>query len=349
MTYAVVRADLAADRDEILKFWHNNHRKPLDRKFQWMYQGNPHGRALVWLIKHGPSEACVGMAAVFPRRLSAGGRTISSGIIGDFLIHEAHRTAGPAVKLMRSVRTTVAEAGIELLYGFPNRKAEPILKRAGFQRLGGLTRLTRVLKTRSLLKKRGVPDGVAAVVSPIADWALRLGTSLVMTGSASGLACREVRDFDARYSDAWRASRAGVTVTVERSPEYLTWKYLKDPDDINRVFAVFNSSGEQVEGYLVCRQDEDSIEIREIVGQGGSAGYSLIAHLVWQVRALNSETIVVTLLENEPFARAMERLGFRRRPREGSVYWYGAPSLVRDLSMIVEPDKWLLMLGDQDT
>lgn len=345
MSYLVVRADLAQDRGTILKFWHNNHQKPLDRKFQWIYEGNPHGRALVWLIKHGPSGDCVGMVSVFPRKLWVGGRTVLAGVMGDFLIHEGHRTAGPAVMLMRNVRTAVPAAGIDLLYGFPNKTAEPILKRAGFQRLGGLTRLTRVLKTRSLLKKRGLPDMVAAMVSPIADAALRLGPSFRAGNARLEGDCREVRQFDERYSEAWKSARTGVA--VERSPEYLTWKYLEDPDDTNRVCAVFGSSDQRVEGYLVSRQDENSVEIREIVGESGRARSSLIAGLTRHAQTLNADTIVVTLLDNVPFVRAMERLGFRRRPREGSVYWYGADAASFD--GIGDSARWFLMLGDQDT
>lgn len=349
MSYTVVRADLAADRDTILNFWHNNHRKPLDAKFEWIYKGNPHGRALVWLIKHGPSADCVGMVSVFPRKLSVGGRTILAGIVGDFLIHEAHRTAGPAVMLMRGVRAAVSDSGIDLLYGFPNKRAEPIMKRSGFQRLGGLARLTRVFKTRSLMEKRGVPGVVAGLVSPMADRALGLGWRFLGATACRGLDCREVRGFDHQYSETWRSSRSDGAISVERSPEYLTWKYLKDPGDTNQVFAAFHTPGERLAGYLVCRQDEGSIEIREIAGDIGRIGRCLISNLVGQPGRNTPETIVMTVLENMPFVKVMERLGFRRRSREGSVYWYGTPGGTQGLPPLGDPANWLLVLGDQDT
>lgn len=349
MSYIVERADLAADRDTILSFWRNNHPKPLENKFQWMYQGNPHGRALVWTIKYGPTGACVGMVAVFPRRLYAGEGTMLAGIMGDFLIHEGHRTAGPAVMLMRSVRQAVPDAGIALLYGFPNKGAEPIMKRAGFQRLGQMIRLTRVLNTRSLLVKYLVPGVAARLVSPIADWALRFRSGDGGACRRCGLVCREEKAFDDRYAEAWRPRRNRVPVLVERTTAYLWWKYLDDPDDTNRIFSASDSAGQRLKGYLVFRWDEDSVEIREIVSAGEDESRCLLSSFIGYIRGQSPGSLVVKILETPVGVREFAQLGFRRRQSGRSVYWYGGGETAPAVSMLGDSAKWFLMGGDEDT
>jgi hypothetical protein len=300
------------------------------------------------MMTHGDSRECVGMVSLFSRTLLVGDQPVMAGIVGDVLMHPGHRTAGPAVMLMRSVLSAVRDQELDVVYGFPNHAAEPVMKRVGFRRLGGVTRLTRVVSTAPLFRKRGVPEAVIRVVGPIADWGLRL----VRYGRASayrpGVTSREVTAFDDRFADLWKRARPGAVVGG-RSVAYLTWKYGQDPEQANRIFAMVGSSGRELHAYLVFCRDEDSVEIREIIGEDERAVACLVEDFERYIRPSAPTSLVIRLLQNDGFAGEMERAGFRRRPRQGSVYWFGSPRAARDFPALGDPANWLLMLADQDT
>ena len=166
MSYQVVQADIERDKGTILRFWRENSPKSLDSKYRWIYENNPAGKPMVWMIRHVESGECVGITALFPRRMSTRNGTVLAGVAGDLFVNEKHRTLGPAVKLLRSTLTAVHEGKVDLIYTFPNKAADGVVRAAGYRRLGKLVRLVKVLRTARYFHKLGLHRFLISCAEP---------------------------------------------------------------------------------------------------------------------------------------------------------------------------------------
>lgn len=350
MSYQVVRVDIERDKETILRFWRENSPKTLDSKYRWIYENNPAGRPLVWMLKHVESSECVGMTALFPRRMSTRKGTILAGVTGDLLVNRKHRTLGPAVKLLRNTLTAVQEGTVDLIYTFPNTAADGVARAAGYRCLGRLVRLVKVLRTTRYLHNLGLPRPLAAVLGPLVDLLLRLASIETWTANRHTVECRETTEVDGRFRTLWEQRNRQFEIAGERTEDYLRWKFLHDPDDVNRIFAAFDPASDTLHAYLVFRPIEQGVEIREfIVGENERAGTILMANFLRLVRRQGRESVTIQLLENTRLIDEFSRFGFRERGGNRQVYMSYSQRMSGQHELLAGADNWLLMASDQDT
>lgn len=350
MSYTTCQVDIEKDKDDILRLWRHNQPKPLDEKYAWIYEGNPAGKAKVWMVKHSETGECVGITALFQRKFSVKGESIVAWIAGDFLVNQLHRTMGPAIMLQRSIISAVEKKDMEFIYGFPNKAAEPIMKRVGFRSIGSLTRLVKILKTTSQLRKLGLHKYWIRLLSPFLDFALKLISVETWYRTKKGFVCEELKDFDERFDQLWAEERLRFAAAGERTASFLRWKYLEDPDDANKVFGVFDSSGSVLKGYIVYCFKENSIEIRDFIfSPDRKAIRVLMTCFLRHARSIASESIVIRFLENNNITKKMKRFGFIKRKSSGNVYFYCNDLERNKKTLFGNADSWLLMRSDEDT
>lgn len=350
MGYSIDKADIEKDKYEILKFWEENHAKPLDKKYEWIYEGNPAGKAIIWILRDDTSQQVVGMAVIFPRIYSVSGIDMLAGINGDFLVSKHHRTLGPAMILQRSIVSSVDNSEVDFVYGFPNKNAEPVTKRVGFECLGETIRLVKIIKTASILAKMNLPGWLVKITSPLFDLALKIVFVDTWAMRSNGYICREVKEVNDSFDQFWLELKSSYTVVGDRSASAITWKYLKDPDDDNKIFAVYDANISMLRGYIVYRLDAESVDIRDIsFSEDKKALMALIANFVKHVSPLDPKSITITLLENDNIAGALRRFGFTRGKSDGKVYIYYNKERKEKLHLLGKADNWWLMRSDEDS
>lgn len=350
MSYHVVRANIEQDKDSILNFWRENHPKPLEAKYRWMYENSPTGRPIVWILRHTESGDCVGMVALFPRRMSTKEGLIRAGVIGDLLVNQKHRTLGPAVKLLRSTLTAVHDGDVDLIYTFPNKAADGVAKVAGYRHLGRLLRLVKVLRTQEYLHDLGFPRFLAKLLSSPIDFFLKAASIETWKSRNKRVLCRETHVVDASFQLLWEESSPSFEIAGERTQDYVKWKFLHDPDDVNRIFAAFDASSGKLLAYIVYRKERNSFEVREyIVGSDEEAGTTLMANFFRHARSLGVASVTVNLLENVHLISKMQRFGFGDRGGYRNVYMHCSDRLGSGCARFDSPNNWLLMASDEDT
>src|ERR1700739_1060549 len=121
--YTIRALDLKRHKDVVLGIWRKSIPPIPEAKYSWMYEGNPYGPAVGWLLVDAAGEA-VGMTALFPRKVRIEGRDQMAAVAGDFVVNREHRTLGPALMLQKAVVEDLKKHDFDLVYGFPNRPAE---------------------------------------------------------------------------------------------------------------------------------------------------------------------------------------------------------------------------------
>jgi hypothetical protein len=233
MRYTVEQVEVARARDDVMRVWRDNlsDARACERKFAWTYERAPAAplSPVLLVARRGELRDVVGSAGVARREFAVGGETSWAGLLADLAVDRDHRSLLPALSLVRRVRE-VAREQLAFAYGFPNAKAEPVFVRAGYRRLGGMTRYVRVLR-HGHFAKRVVPSNVAA-------GALGLGAdAAVAARRLPARACSIARyrlvltdAVDERAHEVWERAAAHYRIIAVRQPVYLSWRLAEHPD-----------------------------------------------------------------------------------------------------------------------
>ncbi|GAG47926.1 unnamed protein product, partial [marine sediment metagenome] len=169
MTGSVIKANIDQEKGNIITFWKKNFpRWPAD-KFSWFYQKNPYGCASCWINKDIETNMIIGSTAIFPRKVNIKAELLLGGITGDFGVSEKYRTLGPALSLQRANIAACKEDQFDFLYGYPNKKSQPVQLRAGFKVVGGAYRMVRILRSDDYINRHINQAMLSKIISKPVD------------------------------------------------------------------------------------------------------------------------------------------------------------------------------------
>jgi GNAT superfamily N-acetyltransferase len=357
--YSIIPGDPRAHKRDVLALADRNLLMPLqgrEARYAKYYEQNPLGPPTLFLAREAESQSFVGMAAAFPTRLRVFGELVPGAISGDFAVDDEHRGFGPSVALQRAVVSALEENGLRCAYGYPNENSEPIVKRIGYADLGHLSRFVKVLRS-SVVVDRYVPSPglarVAAAVSRVGvDPLLSVVSREWLRRPRHGFRVEQPDRFDDRFSDLWEATRRQHTITTERTPDLLNWKYeLGEASDGGGLFTIFSlvDSHNRVAAYVVYRVRDG---IRHLVDIAFLPSRDVVDALLSEVilDARRDGVPAVTLLyigSPNLLTRRLRAFGFIRLTDESRlrVYVPGNSRLDRNL---VERRNWYFLTGDAD-
>ncbi len=340
----MVRAgDVDADRPLAVEMFRRYLNPDYDGvRFDWMYRRNPHGRGRLWIAADASDGSTAGVAGAFPRRMQVGQRETLAWVLGDFCVSDRHRSIGPALSLQRACLEPVAAGVVPFCYDFPGPRMMAVYRRMGIGPFGEMVRFCRLLRLDGPVRRhvRG-PAVLTRVVGTLGSMVLARRT--LRTPVTPGLT---VALHDGPCGDEFSAvaSRQVATsgVRVQRSAEYLNWRYLENPFCRHEVMTA-RRAGTLV-GYAVFHeQDGRTATVVDMLAPDAPTVGDLVrgvAGLAWR-RGL--EAINVTLLGSHPWVRVLARAGFRAR-EASPVVVYASP-------VVAWPDRpaWHLLCGDRDS
>ena len=108
-----IRPIQAEDTKAFLSFlsaWVTN--VSLEDRYRWIYQDNPHGKALTWLAVTSLDNKIVGCASVFPRKMWLNGHAETGSAGGDTYVDPMWRRKGIAEALHRASSKGMRKKGV---------------------------------------------------------------------------------------------------------------------------------------------------------------------------------------------------------------------------------------------
>ncbi|MHC4116907.1 MAG: GNAT family N-acetyltransferase [Planctomycetota bacterium] len=347
--YTTYRPSNEEQEQAFLKFWNENHDGSLDEKYRAWYQDNPAGKATVVLVKDSGNEHPIGCVAVFPRKVSFRGVDLRAGAIGDLLVHKKHRIGGPALTLQRELVSIVEEGQFDFIYGYPNKRAEPVLRRAGFRCLGPRTRLAKLVRISERLRKSDFYRYVDPLLSPWVDAMVKLLTFETWYRRKGGFTCEQIGGFDGRFDGLWMKSRSRFPAVGERTSKFLRWRYPARTDGEHRVFTISSCSGAELEGYIVYCPDGRSIRIEDLVlPDDRKAIRVFMTQFLRHVRKESIQSVSVHMLANGGVPDILKGFGFVQQRSDRNIYYYCSERLLRRFPSLADPASWLLSDFDVD-
>jgi hypothetical protein len=293
------------------------------------------------------------MAAIFPTQLRVFGELVPAAIAGDFAVDDGHRGLGPAVPLQRAAVAALADHGLSCAYGYPNEHSEPITRRVGYADLGRLTRFVKVMRSRVVVEHYVHSRRLARLAAGVSRLAVDPLLSVVsrerLQRRRSALRVERPAAFDDRFSDVWKTARRQDTITSERNPGLLNWRYETAREGgIYRIFALVGPD-EQVAGYAVYRVRNGIRHIIDIVFQPSAEVLDvLLAELIRDAR--RDGAVAISLIHLGPaslLTRRLRAFGFARRTEDSSLHVYVRGSSELDKAL-VERGNWYFLNADAD-
>ncbi|WP_437609100.1 GNAT family N-acetyltransferase [Sorangium sp. So ce834] len=179
--YSAARVQPDEHRDVLAQLWRENlahgqaSQEFVERRMRWFQEQNPAGPPRTWMGFHGPEREIIGCGSFYPRDVYVSGRKLKAGVLGDFGVTKAHRIAGAAMSIQRELAKGCRDAGVDFVFGFPNKASFPIFQRAGYKKIADSTIWVRPLMAAYKLNElaassAGEQQGtVSAVVQRVAE------------------------------------------------------------------------------------------------------------------------------------------------------------------------------------
>ena len=172
MNLAIRRADFEADKELIISTLFASLTRFSDaRRFSWLYENSPHGRASAWVAINTQDDTIVGVGTAFPRRIYVDRHDCLCWVLGDFCLDAAYRSLGPALQLQRACLGVTESNGGMFCYDFPSASMVAVYKRLGVEPTGRMLRLAKPLrvdrKVKEMIKNAAVERMVTSVCNAL--------------------------------------------------------------------------------------------------------------------------------------------------------------------------------------
>jgi hypothetical protein len=309
------------------------------KRFDWLYRRCPSGEASAWLATEEKTGQLVGAAAVFPRKMNLNGQIENGCVLGDFCVSAAHRSLGPALQLQRRCLESVTKGPFKVGFDLPSASMLAVYERLGIKSESKLVRMTKLLRLNAKVAARVKPRMLARGVSIAANAVLSVRRDPLSIKSGVSIE-RHTSGFGSEFSDLAERVRHGMGSWVERSAEYLNWRYLDHPHQEYEVLTA--RRGRRLEGYLVFLQQGNSASVVDCAAaEPIEVRNDLIRGLTALMKDRKVEAIHAAVLASHPFCGELERLGFRSRESTPVVFLRG--------SGVAAHSSWFLMNGDRES
>lgn len=311
MTVAIRLADIAADRETLINLL-REHLNPLTdaARFDWLYAGNPHGPARVWLAADQERDIAVGSCAALPRYFYVDGKRELGCVFADFWVHPSFRFLGPAVSLQRVCMHPVKSGEFRVAYDFPQRSMIAVYRRLRVPVHDELVTHTKLLRTNRYLSNRFGSKALADALSLLANPLLTLADLRLRRARGVEIAV-EAGPCGAEYSELAARVAGSYGIHVSRTADYLNWRFGAHFHH-KYEFVVARRAGVLC-GYLVLLDDPPAsqLNVADCHGEKDVAVLiSLLAFAVDLARARRRAVFAASLLSADPRRATLQSSGF---------------------------------------
>lgn len=343
MRYSVRALGAAEARASVLELWQRLGIADAGARFDWAHGD---GSRLFLLDAHdGTTSRVVGMVAIEPREVFANGRRLSAALLGGFRVEKAHRTFFPALSLQRAV-TAWARSEFDLVYGFPNESAAPIMKKLGFRPLLHLSRHALLLRHARQLEE--IVDGRALCRVLAAPLDAYRALSLWRPREADQTFA-SITSADARFDRLFAARAFADWTCGGRDPRLVVRRLLGRPDERTTVHAL--SERGELSAWVAVHRAGDVAFVRDLQGRDVRAMATALRLASLESRAAGCSSVSLLCAAPPALRDALAALGFRARPSSRVMIGLAGERLATDptgASTLAALERWYATEADED-
>ena len=315
----------------------------VEARYEWLYETNPHGRAMTWVAIDRETGETAGCTSIFPRRVRVAGCERMGSIGGDCFVEPRFRRMGLATALHRASFSAMREQGIDFMYGPPVVNNLSALVKAGSQVVTGYRRWVRLLTGRGAYRAAfsRVPSKFEA---RLADLPVMVFDHLTRI-DARDFSLERVTEFGEEFDDMFDRAAAKYEIACARDREYLAWRYLASPHRLQVPYAV-RRSGEVV-GLLVLETNGEKAAVIDLftLAEPNLIDAALQLAIGCATEA-GCSSLELDVTQGSMVSGRMRAAGFINRGERG--FQVAASETDEQFQTLTEAKSWHFMEADQD-
>lgn len=339
--YRVEAIDPARERETILALWRSGLEQSgrPEAKFDWYYRENPGGPPLVLMLRVQDDGQPVGVASLGHRVMRRAGEPVPAGALADFVVIPEHRNFFPALHLQRALRRSgLGERAI--VFGLPNARSEPVVRRVGYRRIGDYVRYARAVRVGAYLG-RVLPAPLGHAVGALVDPVRRSMAGI--RGGGAGLRAKWSEGIPEGVDALWeKASRAPVLMGV-RDARFLEWRFARCPLYSYRFLSIATPDGE-IAAYAACRDHGESLQVDDFLIDPGAprTAARLWLEISEEAYRRGHRSTSVEFLGGGAALESIHAAGWVARPERRALWAAFAGEEITD------PAQWYVTAADED-
>ncbi len=347
--FIVAEAGNPVHREAILDLWRRNFRLDCNDCYDWLYVDNPAGATITLLITLADQDKIIGSASVMRRDFVLGGEIHHGGLAILFSVDPEYRVFGPALQLQRAVIEQAWEQGLEFIVGFPNKSAQSITRRVGYEPLGEKRRFTQLIWSKEKLREKlpkAFPGWLIAGGSYVLDAGLLLRNTMV-GGASSRTKLVTGGKPDEKWQQLWEKIAANPGFKGDLGMDYVRWRYLECPYRDYRISQLFGLQGDLL-AYLIFSLKDGLVLVEEFRFSDEKWVPELFAKFWREMRSRGVKAINAGLVFNGNTKHMMAKAGFLSRPmdRDGVILAPGEHSI--RWKKLLQKGDWYIPDGELD-
>jgi hypothetical protein len=317
-------------------------------RYDWLYQGNPHGRALTWLALDQETGEAVGCTSVFPRRVVVDGLERVGSMGGDCYIEPAVRRRGLATRLHLRSFADMRGLGVDFMYGPPVPNNLAALMKAGSRVVTNFKRWSRPLTGRGAYEAM-LGSSPSELEARLTGWPILLFDKITRV-EPGGLALERIDSFGSEFDDMFHRSAASHKIVCVRDASFLAWRYLSSPTRRQIPIAVKRDG--ELTGFVALEFSSDRASIVDLFCAEDPNLIDAILQLVLD-RCLSAgcSGIEVSLTSECLTARRLRRFGFVSRDERGfqvAIAAHAQGGEDSQAAVLNSPNAWHFTMADKD-
>ena len=223
--------------------------------WQWEYVNTSQGMSKIFLYEdHGK---IVGHNAIIPILLKYKDKIVLSGKSEGAMMHKRYRGYGNRfINLVKKTLESSHKEGLNVIWGFPNKAAIKPHTMSGFNSIGNVCALIKIINFRpvlersilSYIKSRFIAYILVNLAFPVL-YLLNLFINLRRLNFSKNISVKIISKFDDRIDNLWEKASKDYGITIVRSSKYLNWRFVENPYIANKIFIA--ERGEEILGYII--------------------------------------------------------------------------------------------------
>ena len=350
MTYSFIPLDAEKHKNTLIGLWKRYLRKYFDGRFDWLYKDNPVGQTKTVLAFKDQETDAIGCGSICSRHLYFNGQKVSAGIAVDFMVHEKHRTYGPALKLQKANFSDDNASEFDIIIAFPNKAAKGPFLRVGCKSLGEASLFTKVLKSETKLAHYINIPLLTKSTAFILDQVLRFFDKMRVVSKPSNWYAEHVSAFDERFDAFWNEVRENYKIIADRNSHYLNWRYTNCKGVEYRVFCLSQKGSGPLKGYIVYFLYNNVANIEDMFAvKMDRTWLYLLYEFSEYMRKEGLASICFSYFGNPLLKELFRKLNFFEKKETRTVLLHiSKKSLESFRNMAFNPNNWSLFEGDLD-
>lgn len=342
-TEFIIREASPSDRRHIIRLVSEMWGEDISRRYTWLYESNPHGRALTWLVLERATGEAVACTSIFPRKVFVDGRERRGAIGGDCYVLPRARRRGIATWLHQISLKEMRGRGVDFMYGPPNPNNLHALLKAGSRLVTTFKRFVRPL-TGSHIYRAAFDKEPSRIEARLADLPIALLDRFTKVDPC-GLTLEEVALFDAEYDCLFEGAGKPQSIFPVRDSEYLKWRYIDSVSRRQKPLAI-RRDGKLV-GFSALETHGETAALIDLFTRGDDGlTEAALQLLMSEVAQAGCSSLEVSCTPNAALISKLHRAGFVGRSERG--FQVAAADDDPQLGTLLDDTAWNFMAADQD-